>query len=48
MALRKAQYDTAIGGNATLLIWLGKQELDQTDKMTQTITDEVTVTLKRT
>jgi DNA-binding CsgD family transcriptional regulator len=30
--LRKKQYNTAMGGNAPLLIWLGKQMLGQTDK----------------
>ena len=30
--LRKAQLDLALNGNATMLIWLGKQMLDQTDK----------------
>lgn len=35
MKLRKAQFDAAVGGNATMLVWLGKQELDQTDKVEQ-------------
>ena len=30
--LRKKQYDLAMEGNPTLLIWLGKNELGQTDK----------------
>ena len=30
--LRKAQLDCALGGNATMLIWLGKQYLGQTEK----------------
>ena len=30
--LRKAQIDTAISGNATMLVWLGKQMLNQTDR----------------
>ena len=30
--LRKAQLDTALSGNATMLVWLGKQMLDQKDK----------------
>ena len=30
--LRKAQIDTALSGNATMLVWLGKQMLDQKDK----------------
>ena len=31
-ALLKAQYDGAIGGDRGLLIWLGKQRLNQSDK----------------
>ena len=30
--LRQAQYKAAIGGNSTMLIWLGKQMLGQTDQ----------------
>ena len=30
--LRKAQLDAALSGNPTMLVWLGKQMLDQTDK----------------
>ena len=30
--LRKAQFDCAMSGNATMLIWLGKQYLGQIDK----------------
>src|ERR1035437_4574188 len=32
VSLRDRQYAEAIGGNVTMLIWLGKQELDQSDK----------------
>jgi hypothetical protein len=32
MTLRSAQFKAAIGGNATMMIWLGKQLLGQTDK----------------
>ena len=31
-SLRRAQFKKALGGNATMLIWLGKQYLNQTDK----------------
>jgi hypothetical protein len=37
--LRKAQIDSALSGNATLLIWLGKQYLGQTDKQEVTTTE---------
>ena len=30
--LRKAQIDLALKGNATMLVWLGKQMLGQTEK----------------
>jgi AraC-like DNA-binding protein len=30
--LRKAQFDCALSGNATMLIWLGKQYLEQVEK----------------
>lgn len=32
--LRKAQFDTALSGNATMQIWLGKQMLNQTENGT--------------
>lgn len=30
--LRRKQFDTAMAGNVTMLIWLGKQYLEQSDK----------------
>lgn len=32
IALRRKQYDVAMSGNVSMLIWLGKQYLDQSDK----------------
>ena len=32
MSLRRKQYQAAIEGNTTMLVWLGKQHLGQTDK----------------
>ena len=32
MKLRQVQWKKAIGGNVTMMIWLGKQHLGQTDK----------------
>lgn len=32
VALRRKQYQLALNGNVTMLIWLGKQRLGQTDK----------------
>jgi len=31
-SLRRAQYEAAISGNPTMLIWMGKQHLDQRDR----------------
>jgi hypothetical protein len=33
MSIRRAQFNLATGGNATMLIWLGKQYLGQTEKL---------------
>ena len=32
-SLRRAQYDAAVGGNATMLIWVGKNRLNQADRV---------------
>jgi hypothetical protein len=32
MTLRRKQWDVAMKGNVTMLIWLGKQYLEQSDK----------------
>ena len=37
ISLRRKQYETAMAGNPTLLIWLGKQYLGQSDKLVQEI-----------
>ena len=36
ISLRKAQFEKALGGNVAMQIWLGKQHLDQRDKIEQT------------
>lgn len=33
MEIRKAQFKSMKDGNSTMLVWLGKQELNQTDKI---------------
>ena len=38
--LKKAQFDSALGGNVSMLIWLGKNRLGQSDKVTQEIKQE--------
>jgi len=39
--LRKAQFDCALGGNATMLIWLGKQYLGQMEKQEISFTGDM-------
>lgn len=36
--LRRKQYETAMGGNVTMQIWLGKQWLGQSDKIEKDVT----------
>jgi hypothetical protein len=44
--IRKKQYDVAMAGNVSMLIWLGKNELGQTDKVENEIkTGEIKITL---
>lgn len=40
-SLRRAQYKSALSGNATLLVWLGKQYLGQKDIITVGNNDEI-------
>lgn len=42
MSLAEAQVKSALDGNTTMLVWLGKQHLDQSDK--QEIKQDLTVT----
>ena len=37
MSLRRKQFNAALEGNSTMLIWLGKQWLGQTDKIESSI-----------
>jgi hypothetical protein len=46
MSLRRLQAKKAAEGNVTMLIWLGKQYLGQSDRQEQKITEEV-VTIER-
>lgn len=43
LALRDAQTSKAMMGDATMLIWLGKNELDQTDKVEQQHSGGITI-----
>ena len=40
-SLRRMQWKSAEGGNVTMLIWLGKQYLGQSDKQENNITGEL-------
>ena len=44
ISLRRQQIESAKGGNVSMLIWLGKQLLDQADK--REVKEEATVTEK--
>lgn len=45
ISLRRKQYETAMSGNPTMLIWLGKQYLNQSDKQDSNVTlQEIAVT----
>lgn len=44
--LLKKQYDVAMSGNVSMLIWLGKQHLGQSDKQDQNLSvSEIKITL---
>jgi hypothetical protein len=43
LSVRRAQYKKAMQGNPTMLIWWGKQNLDQKDKREDTIEHRITV-----
>lgn len=45
-SLRRKQFETALAGNATMQIWLGKQYLGQTDKVEQQLDNSVTINVK--
>jgi len=40
ISLRRAQFEKALSGNVVMQIWLGKQHLDQKDKIEQTTYNE--------
>ena len=47
ISLRRVQYRTALKGDRTMLIWLGKQRLNQKDKQEIQHTGGVSVVVKR-
>ena len=40
ISLRRAQFEKALSGNVVMQIWLGKQHLDQKEKIEQTTYNE--------
>lgn len=46
-SLRKKQFELALAGNTTMLIWLGKQVLGQTDKQEILQTGPIVLDLTR-
>ena len=40
ISLRRAQYQLALKGNSSMLIWLGKQYLDQAENPSKMETDQ--------
>ena len=42
MSLRRKQYTTAMDGNPTMLVWLGKNWLGQTDKIESYVDHNIT------
>jgi len=45
--LRQKQFETAMNGNVAMLIWLGKQMLDQRDKQDLEASGDIGITLKK-
>ena len=44
VSIRRAQYDAAMGGKTAMLIWLGKNRLNQTDRVETKTENEITDT----
>ena len=46
-SLKRKQFDVAMGGNTTMLIWLGKQYLGQADKIEQVKPEDLDAIIER-
>ena len=46
--LRQKQFDVAMKGNVSMLIWLGKQVLDQKDKQENELSGDLKISITRT
>jgi len=47
MSLRRKQYEQAMGGNTTMLLWLGKQYLGQSDKQETTLDSKIQINIDK-
>lgn len=45
--LMKKQYDVAMGGNTAMLIWLGKQYLNQSDKQETALQTKIQINIDK-
>jgi hypothetical protein len=45
MSLRRKQYEQAMSGNTTMLLWLGKQYLGQSDKQENRESSEIKIVI---
>jgi hypothetical protein len=45
MSLLRKQFEVAMAGNVGMLIWMGKQHLEQSDRMDQTSTEHKTISI---
>ena len=48
MSLRRKQYEVALSGNPSMLIWLGKNVLGQSDQVQQDVRDLPPVVIQLT
>lgn len=47
ISLRRKQYESAMSGNTALLIWLGKQYLNQTDKIEEQASKKISISISQ-
>lgn len=47
IAIRRKQHQVGMGGNVTMLIWLGKNTLGQTDKQESTSIEKIQINIDK-
>lgn len=47
VSIRRKQHEVAMSGNVSMLIWLGKQYLGQSDKQEQTVTEKIEINIDK-